>query len=221
MKLAVVLVDPLPTVRAGLELLIESQADMGVVAQVSTTTEVLDVLKGLQRRTSVLCLIGMSATGEGDAYWLFRKIRDTFPTVAIVGCGANADRAVVSRAFFVGADAFVDKNAMPADFLDALRRASAGEVVMVGPPAAWLGSITDDIQRQSDAEVLLSERERDVMTLAAEGLRAREIGDRLGLRERTITTHLHRIYQKLGVNSRVAAIQAATREGLVTLQSVG
>ena len=56
-----------------------------------------------------------------------------------------------------------------------------------------------------------------MLTVAAEGLTAREIAARLGVRERTVTTHLARIYGKLGVGSRLAAIRLAARAGLVTV----
>ena len=57
------------------------------------------------------------------------------------------------------------------------------------------------------------------MRVAAEGLTARQIGTRLGVRERTVTTHLARIYGKLGVGSRMAAIRQASRSGLVSVGS--
>jgi DNA-binding CsgD family transcriptional regulator len=56
-----------------------------------------------------------------------------------------------------------------------------------------------------------------VLKVAAEGLTAREIARHLGVRERTVTTHLGRIYGKLGVNSRVSAVIEAARSGLVTV----
>ena len=65
----------------------------------------------------------------------------------------------------------------------------------------------------------LSESEREVLKVAAEGLTARQIGTRLGVRERTVTTHLARIYGKLGVGSRMAAIRQASRSGLVSVGS--
>jgi DNA-binding NarL/FixJ family response regulator len=65
-------------------------------------------------------------------------------------------------------------------------------------------------------ETRLTEREREVLVVAAEGLTAREIASRLGVRERTITTHLARIYGKLGVGTRLAAIRLATQSGLVS-----
>jgi DNA-binding CsgD family transcriptional regulator len=56
-----------------------------------------------------------------------------------------------------------------------------------------------------------------VLSVAAEGLTARQIGHRLGLRERTVTTHLAHIYRKLGAPGRVAAINFAARSGWVTV----
>jgi len=66
-------------------------------------------------------------------------------------------------------------------------------------------------------EVKLTDREREVLVVAAEGLTARQIATRLGVRERTITTHLARIYGKLGVGSRLAAIRMASQSGLVSV----
>ena len=60
-------------------------------------------------------------------------------------------------------------------------------------------------------------KSREILTVAAEGLTARQIGSRLGVRERTVTTHLFRIYKKLGTDSRVGAIAAATRSGIITM----
>lgn len=215
-SIGIVLVDPLPIVRAGLRMLIDSQPDMDVLAQASTADEGIGALRGLGKRKAVVILLGMGLTGEHDSFWLIRALRERFPTLFIVACGADSEKTVISRAFFMGADGFVDKNAEPAEFLDALRRSSQGEVVLVGPPPAWLGSISVDIDRQQNSSPLLTVREQEVMVLAAEGLTARAIGTRLGLAERTITTHLHRIYSKFGVNTRVAAIQAAAREGLLS-----
>ena len=214
-KLGIVLVDSLPTVRAGLELLISGQQDMEVLAVAGNADEALDDFQELKRSSNVLVLVGLGLPGEHDSFWLIRTIRERFPTMAIVGCGANADKMAISRALFVGADGFVDKNALPSDFLDAIRRSAQGEVVLVGPPTNWLGAISEEIDRQRDNVRLLTDRERQVLAIAAEGLTARAIGERLGLQERTVTTHLGRIYSKLGVSTRVAAVSTATRAGLI------
>ena len=82
-----------------------------------------------------------------------------------------------------------------------------------------MGSIAQEIERRVESDTRLTVREREVLTVAAEGLTARQIGERLGLRERTVTTHLGRIYGKLGVGTRVAAIRVAARSGLVSVGS--
>lgn len=214
--LEVVLVDPLHTVRAGLDLLIRTQEDMKVVAQSSTSDGTVADLQQLGRTTDVLVVLGLGLTTEHDSFWLIRRLRELFPPVRIVAVGANSDRGAISRAFFTGADGFIDKNAEPEEFLGGLRRAFDGEVVMVGPPANWIGSIALEVGRQRDAGPVLTQREQEVMVLAAEGLTAKDMGGRLGLSDRTVTTHLHRIYSKLGVSSRVAAVQAASKQGLIT-----
>jgi len=137
--------------------------------------------------------------------------------MAVLGCGARSDPMAISRALFVGADGYVDKNVEPLEFLDALRRAADREMVLAGPPSEWVGTIARGIERRKEVETRLTQRECEVLAVAAEGLTAREIAKRLGVRERTVTTHLGRIYGKLGVGTRVAAIRAASLSGLVAV----
>ena len=117
----------------------------------------------------------------------------------------------------MGADGFVDKNIDPVEFLQSLRRAADREMVLASPASGTVARIAQGIERRRDMDVRLTEREREVLLVAAEGLTAREIATRLGVRERTITTHLARIYGKLGVGSRLAAIRLAAQSGLVSV----
>ena len=129
----------------------------------------------------------------------------------MLAMGANADPTTISRALFVGADGFVDKNVAPAEFLDSIRRSAEREMVLAGPQPGEVGLIAEGLERRRDLDVRLTDRERQVLTIAAEGLTARQIADRLGVRERTITTHLGRIYGKLGVGTR--SPPSASRRG--------
>ena len=217
-RLGVVVVDPLPVVRAGLSMLIGDRPDLEVLAEAGTADDGLEAIQRLWR-SRVVVLVGLGLVGDHDAYWLIRTVRERYPSHAILGCGANADPTDISRALFVGADGFVDKNIDPIEFLQALRRAADHEIVLAGPASGSLGSIADGIDRRRDVELRLTEREREVLVVAAEGLTAREIATRLGVRERTVTTHLARIYGKLGVGTRLAAIRLATQSGLVSAGS--
>lgn len=217
-RLGVVVVDPLPVVRAGMSLLIAGRPDMEVLAEAGTADAGLAALLRI-RRSRVVVLVGLGLIGEHDAYWLIRTLRERFPSHAVLGCGANADPTMISLALFVGADGFVDKNVDPLEFLQSLRKAADREMVLAGPAGAAVGQIADGIERRKETQLRLTDREREVLVVAAQGLSAREMATQLGVRERTVTTHLARIYGKLGVGSRLAAVRMAAQSGLVSVGS--
>jgi DNA-binding NarL/FixJ family response regulator len=189
---------------------------MDVLAEAGTAEEALEAIRRI-RRSHVGVLVSLGLEGEHDSYWLIRTIRDHFPGLSVLACGANADPLSISRALFSGADGFLDKSSDPVEFLQSLRKGATGEMVLAGPPTEWVGAIAEGIERRRLVETTLTDREREVLMVAAEGLTARQIASRLGVRERTVTTHLGRIYSKLGVGTRVAAIRMATDAGLVSV----
>jgi DNA-binding NarL/FixJ family response regulator len=216
LRLGVIVVDPLPVVRSALALMIDDRPDMDVLEEAGTADEALEAIRRI-RRSHVGVLVSLGLEGEHDSYWLIRTIRDHFPGLSVLACGANADPLSISRALFSGADGFLDKSSDPVEFLQSLRRGANGEMVLAGPPTEWMGAIAEGIERRRLVETVLTDREREVLQVAAEGLTARQIASRLGLRERTVTTHLGRIYSKLGVGTRVAAIRLAADAGLVSV----
>ena len=212
----VVIVEPFPVVRAGLGLIVDASPGLTVAATSASAEEAIPLIDRLDR-TQLVVLVSMGLAGESDAFWLVRALRERFPGLVILGLGANADPNTVSRALFTGADGFIDKNMEVEEFLEAIRDASDAEVVIAGPAADSVGTIAEGIERRRSQTFRLTRREREVLAVAAEGLTAREIADRLGVRERTVTTHLARIYGKLGVGNRLAALRLAARSGLLTL----
>jgi DNA-binding NarL/FixJ family response regulator len=219
--LGVVLVDAPQVVRAGIALLLSTQPDMEVLVEEGQAAAGLGAIRKLRRRRGVVAMVGLGLTGEQDSFWLIRALRDYLPSLPILACASQVDDAVVSRALFAGADGFVDKDARPDQFLDAVRRTAAGEIVLAGLPEGMLAAEAAEVPHVDGAKPLLTERELEVLKVASLGLTARQIGNRLGVRERTVTTHLSRIYKKLGAGSRVAAIALATRSGLVSMNGPG
>ena len=215
--LGVVLVEPFAVVRAGLVRTIDASPGLEVLASVASADEAIGVLDRLRRGRAVI-LVAMGLAGDQDAYWLIRALRERFPGYVILGMGANADPNAISRALFTGADGFVDKNVEVEEFVAAIQASGGDEVVIVGPAAASVGTIAEGIERRRSPTFRLTRREREVLVVASEGLTAREIADRLGVRERTVTTHLARIYGKLGVGNRLAALRLAARSGLVSIR---
>jgi DNA-binding NarL/FixJ family response regulator len=217
-RLGVVVVDPLAVVRAGLGMLIDDLPDMQVLAEAGSAEECLEAVRRI-RRSRLVVLVGLGLPGERDSLWLIGTLRERYPHATILASGAGADATTISRGLSVGADGYLDKGVDPEEFLQAIRQAARGEVVLAGASVDWLSSFADGIDRTRNIESRLTQREQEVLKVAAEGLTSREIARQLGVRERTVTTHLGSIYGKLGVNSRVGAVIEAARSGLVTVGS--
>jgi len=220
-SLGVILIEPFHVIRTGLRLLLSTEPDMEILGEAGQADEAMELMRRLRRRNRVVVLVGLGLEGEHDAFWLIRSIRTMFPTMAILASGMNADGMTVSRALFMGADGFVDKGTLASEFVLSIREAAAGRVVLTGVPLDSFGVVVDGLHRQGMAETILTDRELEVISVAAQGLTAREIGTRLGVRERTVTTHLGRIYKKLGCRTRVSAVAVAQRSGLLTLAGSG
>jgi len=218
-RLGVIVVEPLAVVRAGLQLLIDREPDLEVLAATGDADEALRAISR-SRRSRVIVLVALGLDGEHDAAWFIREVRGRYPTHAILAVGSDADASGISRALFVGADGFVDKEVEPEVFIGSIRQVRERETVLVGPPPIAIGLIAERIEQHRDLDAMLTPREREVLAVAAEGLTAKEMALRLGVRERTVTTHLGRIYAKLGVGGRLAAVQLAARSGLVNISPV-
>lgn len=203
-------------VRAGLGIWLGEEPGITVDAQAASGDEALQMIAALRRRTSGVVLVSLGLDGPKDAYWLIRTIRERFPTFAVLAIGANAEANSISRALFFGADGYVDKRVEPEEFLEGIRKSVHGDLVIIGPPITMLGRLPEEMDRHSETAGVLTEREREVLMTAADGDTSKQIAERLGVRERTITTHLTRIYSKLGVNGRLAAVSAASKNGLIT-----
>src|SRR4029450_6248090 len=199
-RVGVVVVDRLGVVRAGRGMLIGDLPDMQVLAEVGTADECLAALRRI-RRSRLVVLVGLGLPGERDSLWLIGTLRERYPHATILASGAGADATTISRGLLLGADGYLDKGVDPVEFLEAIRQAARGEAVLAGAPLDWVGSLADGFDRTRPLDSRLTRREHQVLKVAAEGLTAREIARHLGVRERTVTTHLGRIYGKLGVNS--------------------
>lgn len=209
------IIEPTTVYRVGLRHLMAAHEGIQIVAEAGTGDEGFKAVKQLGRRSKVVILVSLEMAGDHDAFWLVHMIREVFPPHRVLVMGTDTDGLAISRAFFVGADGFVHKNCDPERFVDAVRRAAVGGVVLEGLPRGALGGIAEGTDFHRTA--VLTPREKEVLAVAAEGLTARQIGRRLGVQERTVTTHLAHIYRKLGTNSRIAAVMAASRGRLLPL----
>jgi DNA-binding NarL/FixJ family response regulator len=215
--IGVVIVDSALTRRESLELLLQTQPDLGVLGGVSTAAEAAALIAGGNDPPCSIALLGLPLRGNDDLLGAIESLGGSPSTVVRLTYGLGVDRMSVGLALLAGADGFVDTALPPGEFLEGIRRAARGELVLAG-----LGSSPEEGVPSPGIQGIgyapLSPREREVLTLAADGHTARQIGTRLGVRERTVTTHLSRIYRKLGTSGRMESVRAAIRTGIIDVR---
>ncbi len=144
-----------------------------------------------------------------------RAIRTASPRTAILAVSAYDDEAYIVGALEAGAAGYVLKNAPSATLLETVRAAAAGESVLSPDIQRRVIGILAGRDRGEEPAAQLSERELEVLRLAAQGLANKEIATNLGLSPRTVQSHIRNILNKLAVASRVEAVVLAIRSGWI------
>jgi DNA-binding NarL/FixJ family response regulator len=216
-RVGVVIVEPVGVVRASLQMVFQGEPDFDVLGLADEPQLGLEIVSQARGHANTVVLVGLEFGGERDSFWLIRAIRDSSPQLIILATGTDLNRGAISQALFMGADCFIHKNSTPERYVEAARRAAAGELVLEGLPRGALGGLVEEMDNHRSSVPFLTDREQMVLVAAAEGLTAREMGRRLGVSERTVTTHLNNIYRKLGANGRVSALSTSIRMGVITI----
>ncbi|SOD74885.1 LuxR family two component transcriptional regulator [Jatrophihabitans sp. GAS493] len=138
--------------------------------------------------------------------------RDSLVT-RILLLSAVTDPAVVYEAVQEGAAGYLSKDAKRSEIVEAVTRVAAGDTVV--PPELAAGLVNQIRMRKSSDVPVLSERERQVLEGFARGLSIPQLAAELYIGVSTVKTHTQRLYQKLGVSDRAAAVAAAMRLGLL------
>jgi DNA-binding NarL/FixJ family response regulator len=211
----VILADDHALVREGTRRLLEAENDVEVVAEAASGEEAIDAAKRLHPDIAIMD-IAMPGIGGIAAT---RAIKVCSPETAILVLSAYDDEPYLMALLEAGAAGFLLKNVHGQELIDAIRAVSRGESVLQPSVAEKimrrLSARTDTAHQSSDP---LSEREFDVLRLAARGLANKEIARRLGLSIRTVHSHLANIFMKMHVGSRTEAVLQALRQGIISLQ---
>ncbi|OQO92019.1 DNA-binding response regulator [Saccharomonospora piscinae] len=198
--------DDHPVVRAGLRAVLATEPGFLVVAEAATAEAA--VARAAEGDIDVVLLDLQFGTGmSGAEATAAITARPGAPRVVIVTTyDTDADTLPAIEA---GATGYLLKDAPPEDLAAAVRTAAAGRSALAPAVADRL------LTRLRTPGISLTPRETEVLALVAEGLSNRALGERLHLTEGTVKSHLARIYTKLGVESRTAAVAAATELGLI------
>ena len=218
-KMRILLAEDHKVVREGTRRLLESQSDFEVVGEASDGIEAVDLAKKFKPEIIIMDvsmprLNGIEAT---------RQIKAIYPNIAILPLTGYDDDEYVFALLEAGAAGYLLKDSSGEELIEAIRQVMTGEPVLhpkiMKKVLNRLRSPVEEQATQAAGEVL-SDRETEVLRLAAQGMSNMEIADSLTLSVRTVQTHLRSIFNKLGVGSRSEAIVFGLKKGWLTLEEL-
>ena len=200
--------DDHPVVRDGLRAMLATQPDMELVGEAATGTEAVELARAL-RPDVVLMDLQMPKLDGPAAIATLRQQAPEVRVLVLTTFGTDAD---ITRAVDAGATGYLLKDAPREQLFSAIRAAARGESVL-SPSVATrvLGRM------RAPAEEALSPRELEILGAVARGLSNKDIGRQLYVSEATVKTHLLRVFSKLGVDDRTAAVTVALKRGIIRL----
>lgn len=211
----VVLAEDHMLVRTGMRLLLESFPDVTVVGEASNGLEALQLIEEL-RPDCVVMDLAMPGTSGLEAV---HRSTTQFPGIPILVVSMHADEAYVQQALAAGAAGYLLKGSDKEEFETALRTVTRGGTYLT--PAiskTVVSALTKASGHSSPGSQLerLTARQRDVLSLVAEGNSTKQIAARLGLSAKTVEAHRGAIMERLGIRDLAGLVRFAIRAGLVT-----
>lgn len=208
-KVRVVVADDHPLFREGLVRALTSSGLVEVVAEAADGPSALAMIK---EHTPTVALLDHQMPGMDGAQVAAAVLRDEVPTRVLL-VSANQDPAIVYHALQQGAAGYLPKESSRSEIVNAVLECAQGRDVLAPQLAAGLAV---EIRRRAEPSgPTLSAREREVLSMIAEGASIPTMAKRLFLAPSTVKTHVQRLYEKLGVGDRAAAVAEAMRRGLL------
>jgi two-component system nitrate/nitrite response regulator NarL len=208
-KIEVVVVDDHPFFRDGVSRGLTNSGLITVVGEAETGRDGLAVIA--EHRPAVAVVDYQLPDLDGIAVTQ-AVVRDGLPTRVLL-LSAITDSPVVFRALEVGASGYLSKDSRRAEIVDAVLSVARGKTVV---PPDLAGSLAQEIRlRAQPSAPVLSEREMQVLRGFARGLSIPQLAKELYIGASTVKTHTQRLYEKLGVSDRAAAVAEAMRRGLL------
>jgi DNA-binding NarL/FixJ family response regulator len=211
----VLIVQNHPLLASSLARILEGQPDLAVSGVSGSAAGALQAASQAPPDVVLMDFRLADMTGPDAA----RKIQREYPEAAIVFHSADESETALLDAVDAGATAYLTKDATADQIIEAVRRASSGEVLIpVDLFARAIARQRGAVIHEREREKFLAEftsRELDVLSVLAEGLGTAAMSDRLGISPHTIEWHVGHVIEKLGVHSKLQAVISAARNGLI------
>ncbi len=212
----ILLVDDHEVVRSGIRALIDAQQDMAVVGEAANGEEAVEIACELHPN-----VVLMDITMPGvDGMEATRRMKECGEATAVLALTIHEGREYFFEMLNAGASGYIPKSAAADELMIAIRAVARGEVYLHSSVAQLL--LQDHLRRSRGEQETnsmgdLSDREREVLTLVAEGLLNKDIGERLDISPKTVARHRENIMRKLGLHSRTELVKYALRIGLIDI----
>jgi len=211
MSIRVILAEDHPVVRSGVKNILNTAMDIEVVGEAGDGQEAFQLVQ--EQQPDVLLLDMELPVLDGVA--LTEKLREQESEVKILVLSSYNDREYIMEMLALGVSGYLIKDEVPQNILNAIRGVSQGEEGWVSREvSALLGKISSQDQETDQ----LTPRETEVLGLVVDGQTNREIAFNLDISEKTVEKHLHNVFKKLDVSSRVEAAVLAVEENLLPSQ---
>ncbi len=212
-KIRVLIADDHAVLRAGLRMLLNAQADMEVVGEAGTTHEALHQARA---QTPDVLTLDLTMPG-GSAIPVIERLRQECPKTRVLVLTMHDDPAYLRTVLAAGGSGYVVKKAADAELLTAIRAVHQGRAFVDLDLRAGAPPALDE----PAGSALLSQREREVLGLLAQGHTNQAVADKLFLSVKTIETYRTRIADKLGLRTRAELVRYALETGLLTPGTAG
>jgi len=209
----ILIVDDHAVVRAGLRMLIDQNPAMKVIGVAGNRSEALAVAASEQPNMIILDIL----LGDEDGLTFLPELREVTGNARVLVLTGLRSSESQRRAILAGAMGVVLKEHAADVLIKAINKVHQGEVWL---DRSMMGSVLDEMTQAPEIDpegakiASLTDREREVIALIAEGLKNKQIGQRLFISETTVTHHLSSIFSKLDVSDRLELIIYAFRHGL-------
>ena len=206
-RITVFLLDDHEIVRRGIRDLLEAEGDIEVVGEASTAEQAVGRVHALDPDVAVLDV----RLEDGNGIEACRDIRSLHPRTACLILTSFADDEALFQAILAGAAGYLLKQIRTNDLVDAVRRVAAGQNLLDPAVTARVLERLRSGNPQDELLARLTEQERKVLVLLAEGLTNRQIGEKLHLAEKTVKNYVTSVLSKLGMTRRTEAAVYAVR----------
>ncbi|HEY8525045.1 MAG TPA: response regulator transcription factor, partial [Acidimicrobiales bacterium] len=201
MTIRVFLLDDHEVVRRGLRDLLDAEDDLEVVGEASTMEEALRRIPPTRPDIAILDV----RLPDGNGVEACRDIRSAHPEIQCLMLTSFADDEALFDSIMAGAAGYLLKQIRGPDLVDSVRRVAAGQSLL---DPAMTAKVLERLRRppQEDEQLAqLTEQERKILDLLAEGLTNRQIGEQLYLAEKTVKNYVSNLLTKLGMHRRTEA----------------